>query len=143
MNNYHKFKVGDSVETAYGAAGKVLEVGKNAQGEVVYTVKTRFGETTYKDRELKFDFRDLKDTTSFDPTANNGRCPVCSTPWTKTSFGSKTWYDCLKCEKKAEDIVNRPSFGLVEDNAMTHYEKQLGLLDDMFDDDDDIFDFFD
>lgn len=33
------------------------------------------------------------------------KCPVCNSTWKKTNFGAKTWYDCIKCNKTAEDIV--------------------------------------
>jgi len=158
MSNYHKFKVGDKVETKYGSHGEVREVGKDATGKPVYTVKTQYGETNYKEDELSFNSKDLKESKSFDPTKNNGKCPVCSTSWTKTGFGSKTWYDCLKCGKKAEDIVNRTTFGLVEDYSDRNgklvfntdnksiykvMDGQLTEVENMYDEDDDFLDFFD
>lgn len=33
-------------------------------------------------------------------------CPKCGTKWTETKFGNQIWYDCNKCKKKKEDIIN-------------------------------------
>ena len=35
------------------------------------------------------------------------KCPVCDTAWTETSFNGKTFYDCIPCGMKKEDIVKQ------------------------------------
>ena len=45
------------------------------------------------------------------------KCPVCDTKWTKTSFGSATWYDCSKCNKKAEDLENSSNKNSTKDKS--------------------------
>lgn len=31
-------------------------------------------------------------------------CPKCGTPWHRSSFGHKIWFDCLRCNKRKEDL---------------------------------------
>lgn len=31
-------------------------------------------------------------------------CPRCGSPWKTSGFAGSKWYDCIKCNKKAEDI---------------------------------------
>lgn len=67
-------------------------------------------------------------------------CPVCNTTWTKTNFGTKTWYDCKPCGKTAEDIVvvkNDTKTGTSEYkiNDLDDWQEFLDMmnLDDDFD----------
>lgn len=32
-------------------------------------------------------------------------CPICGSEWKKTAYGKNIWYDCVKCNKRKEDIL--------------------------------------
>lgn len=70
------------------------------------------------------------------------KCPVCDTKWTKTSFGSKTWYDCSPCNKTAEDIVvlKSSSSSGTKEYKLGNLEEWENFIDTLeFDDDFDLF----
>ena len=35
------------------------------------------------------------------------RCPICKTEWKVTSFNTKEWYDCVKCNDTAENLLKK------------------------------------
>lgn len=68
------------------------------------------------------------------------KCPICDTTWKKTYFGAKVWYDCIPCNKTAEDVVvlkKTSSSGTREYKIgdIEAWEEFLSEID--FDDDDD------
>jgi hypothetical protein len=44
------------------------------------------------------------------------KCPKCDTPWTKTPriICDESWWHCVKCEKKAEDIPKEKGVNPIE-----------------------------
>jgi hypothetical protein len=58
-----------------------------------------------KDANFDFDFEDWypPPVPRYDP---DKQCLVCGEKWTITTFNKKVWYDCLKCNKTKEDILN-------------------------------------
>lgn len=67
----------------------------------------------YTDLEAAIERKDsLSNTKEIDKKVHRNRfyntdvvCPECGTQWTKTCFGRNTWFDCLKCNKKKEDLL--------------------------------------
>lgn len=91
-----KFKYGDRVKAGKNL-GKVVSI---RRGTVGHFCMVKFDnqrlipdEMEYKEEELEFE---------------DGRtigCPICRTPWHEVRFGNNLWKDCLKCNKKEEDII--------------------------------------
>lgn len=69
------------------------------------------------------------------------KCPVCDTKWKVTAFGTKVWKDCVKCNEKAEVLVNRKE----ELPEVDQYDSWATMLEQGFessglwDDDEEIF----
>lgn len=91
-----KFKYGDRVIVG-GHKGKVVSVYKVNSN---YSCKVRFDNPNLIPPEMEYDERLLQ----LDQE-DQGCCPFCKTPWRITKFNSNTWKDCLKCNKKSEDIL--------------------------------------
>lgn len=97
----NKFKVGDKVRTASGIDGTITKIDKLK----IYVTTVYGTELTYKEEELKFRYPDLENKPRLNYEYVGDKCPRCRTPWTITTFGSKKWYHCKPCNKKAEDLI--------------------------------------
>lgn len=71
------------------------------------------------------------------------KCPKCGSKWHVSRFGMKKWYDCPKCEDKAENLCKMeqiPPIPQDTNNYLVYPEYKDDLSDFVFDfDDDDIF----
>ena len=101
----NKFKRDDIVER-YGDQYKILKVLPNNR-YLVMCVRSKLEHTYYED-DLKFYNGNLQYNVAKIDFGTN--CPRCNTPWTISGFGSSKWYDCKKCNKKAEELVFSSTF---------------------------------
>lgn len=133
-----KFKFGDRVKVGKHL-GEIVSVRKNLNSNYLCKVKfdNKFlipSEMEYKEEELQFE---------------DGRtvgCPICQTPWHEVKFGQHVWKDCLKCNKKEEDIIEIQKNKINTDfNGNTRppgFYDNKSIIDEfqkMLDDDDDVF----
>lgn len=112
----NKFKVGDKVENHIGVVFRVLKVmtvvspgGRSFDYRLEHWNKDPvLGEITISENYLSFSYETMHKTK---PIVTNvgDNCPVCQTPWQKSSFGMKRWRDCIPCGKTAEDILEAQS----------------------------------
>jgi hypothetical protein len=135
-----KFKYGDRVIVG-GNKGKVVSVFKTNSN---YSCKVRFDNQNLIPPEMEYD----ESLLVFEQD-HSDRCPICNTKWNITKFNHNTWKDCLKCNKKSEDILKEcaenqgskkksPSFninGKNRDEMMEELELILNSFGDMDDDD--------
>lgn len=106
MSNFPKFRRGDIVKTSYNSKAKVLRSYKK-DGKFRVDVEFESGiKNDYSEDFVSFYHEDLEDTKPTEEVEIPSKCPVCSSEWTKTKFGTRTWLDCKTCSKTAEDIVN-------------------------------------
>lgn len=102
MNNYPKFKTGDKVVTKFDSRG-IISKSYKEDNVFKYLVKFESGvESVYVEEVLTFDNSDLQKNKK---PVNLNKCPVCSSEWTITKFGTSTWYDCSTCRKTAEELI--------------------------------------
>ena len=103
---FPKYKRGDSVQTVYGSRATIKEWLKGSLGEDRYKIQYKDTPTMVEvpETDLKFDTTDLKDA----PKNKNvgSHCPKCHSKWKITHIGTTKYYDCTKCNKKAEDILS-------------------------------------
>ena len=60
-------------------------------------------------------------------------CPKCGNRWSKSKFGMKTWYDCLTCGDKAENIIKAHKEEIIGPYTPQYdYMRGLTSLQDMF-----------
>lgn len=102
MNKYPKFKAGDKVKSIWSKEGVVSKMEIHL-GKFRYLVKFPDGtDNTYYEEDLKFNMTHLRENNNIDIPET---CPVCSSEWTVTKFGATQWYDCLPCNKTAEELI--------------------------------------
>ena len=107
MSNFSKFKRDDSVANNYGGKFKVLNTYR-IEGKFMIQVESDSGmRTDYKEEDLKFYHADIAEKSYVAPEHIGEKCPVCSTPWTITKFGTNNWKDCKPCGKTAEDLLDK------------------------------------
>ena len=107
MSNFSKFKRGDKVENNYGGKFKVLNTFR-MNGKFMVQVESDSGmRTDYKEDDLKFYHTDIAEKSYVAPEYIGEKCPVCSTPWTITTFGARIWKDCKPCGKTAEKLLDK------------------------------------
>jgi hypothetical protein len=137
----NKFKVGDKVVNKRGVRGKVFKI----EGKKVHFRADYGTEFDAHEDDLKFYYPQYVIKPRLNPDHRGDYCPRCKEPWTRTSFGSKVWYHCKKCNKKAEDLILGHSSppplpsdakkGSVDDDLLKEFEQLLsGWGDDDFDD---------
>lgn len=121
----HKFKRGDRVDTGSKGVG-TIQICYMKGDDHMYVVRLMSGiEHDYSESDLKFYYpNSYKKQPSRGDIGTN--CPVCRTEWTRTKFGVKEWYDCLKCGKKAEDLVSRSTS--TYDTTNTDFWDELDTL---------------
>lgn len=139
MSNFSKFKRGDRVKTIYGAKGIVQNTYKFKD---IFKIKINFDSgltSDYNEEDIKFYHEDIDEVNRVDDKHIGDKCPKCSTPWTKTSFGSKTWYDCTPCKKKAEDLLSYSPPPIPKKKDDDDFDSMLQEFADMLGDDDDDF----
>ena len=129
MSNFSKFKRGDRVKNRLDSPGTVLKTSRE-DGEFIIYIEMDSGlKTDYKQSELKFYHKDIEKRKLIDHKYIGDNCPKCGTKWKKTSFGAKTWYDCLGCKRTAEDILSHgPPPVPKDDDDM--FEQLRAMLDD-------------
>ena len=103
---FPKFKRGDRVYYL-GNPGNIIGILRRDEdtGENRYEVQTDFAKFIHKVAESQITFYTgyLKEST--DTKNLPSCCPRCGSNWTESGFGATKWKDCLKCKRKAEDII--------------------------------------
>lgn len=105
-SNFSKFKRGDKVKTAHGRIGKVIGTYKSDGDFMVHVEMDSTFRDDFKEDDLKFYHPDIEHRKQIGAEHIGDKCPKCNTPWTKTSFGTRKWKDCLVCKKTAEEILD-------------------------------------
>jgi len=103
-----KFKVGDKVLTPYGGETTVTRVFfcRDTKRMRVHTISDFYKfDQKWDEKDLRFNHTDLKQVKTVEESELGDKCPKCSTEWTISKFGAKIWYDCSKCKKTAEKIL--------------------------------------
>lgn len=120
------FAVGDKVVYRLGRRGMVTKCIKTMNGKDRYEVTFNDGlipknivcfesDLKFSSSQYKFNFNapntklgDRPDVINFKKDTNT-YCPKCGSKWKKTEspiFGKlEVWYDCVKCNKRKEDLV--------------------------------------
>lgn len=90
-----KFKYGDIVTVGKNIA-KVISVFKKGDATMC---RVRFKNKNLMPREMEY----LEWQLSFEK--EHPFCPICESSWNITKFNMQEWKDCLKCNKKMEDLI--------------------------------------
>lgn len=103
----HKFKKGDKIVVKNSGVRGTISI-CYVQGDVnMYVVQLANGiENDYSESEIKFYVDIITQNKELTPEIVGKKCPKCRTPWTVTRFGSRVWYDCKSCNKKAESLIS-------------------------------------
>lgn len=138
MSNFSKFKSGDKVKTIHGSKAKILRTWKTVSGDFKAEIEMESGfKYEYDEKDLKFYHEDIEQYKRIDEKYIGDKCPNCDTPWTKTAFGAKTWYDCIPCKAKAEDLLSYSPPDVPKDAKKAYDPDALfEELSQMLDDDD-------
>lgn len=130
----NKFKVGDKVENKRGVRGKVFKI----EGKKIHFRADYGTEFDAHEDDLKFYYPQYENKNKVNMEYVGDKCPRCRTPWTITRWGSKAWYHCEKCKKKAEDLILGSSTpppipkekGAVDDSLLEELEQLFSSYDD-------------
>ena len=124
----NKFKRDDIVER-YGEKYKVMKILLNKKYLVV-DMRSNL-DHVFEEADLKFWNGNLQYNTKNIEVGKT--CPRCGTPWNISGFGATKWYDCIKCSKRAEDLVFSSTFEESDNFGNTMDENDLQyLLDNLY-----------
>jgi hypothetical protein len=98
-----KFRNGDIAHTWRNHKVRILK-SYGQFGDILYeTEDVHSGfKDTYNEKDLRFEYT-LK-VNKDDYVPKTPKCPTCKESWTKTTISGKKYYDCLKCNKTAEEL---------------------------------------
>ena len=97
----NKFSVGNKVRAKSGIECTATRI----EGYKIYLKTTSGIELSYLEEELKFRYPELENKSKLNYEYVGEKCPRCQTPWTITKWGTKKWYHCKPCNKKADDLI--------------------------------------
>lgn len=90
------YKYGDRIKVGHNP-GKVISVSKIGDE---FWCRIEFDDKNLIPPEMNYEEWRLSPVDG----ENSIRCPICYTKWHVDKY-NKEWKDCLKCNKKAEDIL--------------------------------------
>jgi hypothetical protein len=126
----HKFKRGDKVLIKLSGVRGTINI-CYTQGSVnMYVVNLSNGlDSDYSENDIKFYDEKYLPTEQSLPVNIGDNCPTCKTPWKVTRFGANTWYDCIPCKKRAEQLISSSTstYG-PEDPNLFDYLDSIHLL---------------
>jgi tRNA(Ile2) C34 agmatinyltransferase TiaS len=116
-----KFKRGDIVITLANTKGKVIDIkyNKGIPKIRIEYLKSKI-KTIFREDELTLHHECLEGLEKRVEVTTD-KCPVCGTAWTETRFGFSEWKDCLKCGKRAEDLMDKKSVDKTDEIDYSEY----------------------